>query len=193
MEELNRHWFLLLNAGAHPAPGILAIARILAADAVFLVPVALLGLWLLGQRTSRTLALKALAGTGIALGTNLLIATLWPHPRPFMIGLGHTYLSHVPDPSFPSDHATVIFALGWTLARGSWPRAGLLTLLLGCAAGWARVYLGVHFPFDILGALPLTLAAHLLADAGWTWLRLGAWLQPALEVITPRWCRWQWS
>jgi undecaprenyl-diphosphatase len=39
---------------------------------------------------------------------NQVIILLWQHPRPFVIGLGHTYLAHAADSSFPSDHLTLL-------------------------------------------------------------------------------------
>ena len=55
--------------------------------------------------------------------------------------------------SFPSGHATVAFACATTLAlavpRLRWPLFALAALI-----AFSRVYVGVHFPFDVLvGAL----------------------------------------
>jgi membrane-associated phospholipid phosphatase len=81
----------------------------------------------------------------------------WPrmvHPRPFMIGLGHTLIPHVADSSFPSDHLTLWWAVTFSLAMQRGPRmAGLILAPLGIPIAWARIYLGVHFPFDMFGAV----------------------------------------
>jgi len=95
-------------------------------------------------------------------------------------------MAHVPDPSFPSDHATVFFALGVTLLRSPWRPLGVLVLLFGVAVGWARVYLGVHFPFDIVGSLAVAVLSSSLA---WRMLAsswFGPWLLDSVEVIYRR-------
>jgi undecaprenyl-diphosphatase len=56
--------------------------------------------------------------------------------------------------SFPSGHATVSFACATTLAlavpRLSWPLFALATLI-----SLSRVYVGVHYPFDVLAGAAL--------------------------------------
>jgi undecaprenyl-diphosphatase len=77
------------------------------------------------------------------------------HPRPFMLGLAANVFDHAPDSSFPSDHATVLFAVAAAFAFQPASRLrllGAIVALIGLAVGWGRVALGVHFPFDILGA-----------------------------------------
>jgi len=97
-----------------------------------------------------------LAGQGI----NLLLGLAWFEPRPFMAGIGHTWLDHVADNGFPSDHATLAWSLGLGLAlTGASRRWGAVACLVGLATGWARVYLGVHFPLDVLASIPAGLLA----------------------------------
>jgi undecaprenyl-diphosphatase len=119
------------------------------------LPVLLVGLWLLGARGDR----KAAVAAGVTCCVALLAAhtvSVWiDHPRPFMIGLAANVLDHAPDGSFPSDHATLMFAAAASFGLGALPRLrwlGLALAVIGLATGWARVALGVHFPFDIFGA-----------------------------------------
>ncbi len=65
-----------------------------------------------------------------ALGCGQLIGLLWPHPRPFMLGLGHAFLAQAKAP-FPSVHATVFFTLGLSLLLSSLRRLGGTILLSG--------------------------------------------------------------
>jgi undecaprenyl-diphosphatase len=74
---------------------------------------------------------------------NQIIGLAWLHPRPFMIGLGHTLIPHVADSSFPSDHLTLWWAVAFSLALQRGPRiAGVALALLGVPIAWARIYLG---------------------------------------------------
>lgn len=70
-----------------------------------------------------------------------------------MIGLGHTLIPHAADSSFPSDHLTLLWAVAFSFLMHSSSRvAGLALALLGLPVAWARIYLGVHFPLDMVGA-----------------------------------------
>lgn len=153
MNELNEALFLLINAPAHPNAILLAAAKFFAEYAIWLIPAVLAVGWLRGTERTRRIMLAAAASGLIGLLLNQGIALLWQHPRPFMIGLGHTYLAHAADSSFPSDHLTLLWAVSFNLLLHRQPRmAGMALSLLGLPMAWARIYLGVHFPFDMLGA-----------------------------------------
>ncbi len=86
-----------------------------------------------------------------------------PVERTFVVGLGTQWLHHRPAPSFPSDHATLLFAIACSyLGRPGWPVVGWTALALGVVNGWARIVVGLHFPLDILGALVVGLVSAVL-------------------------------
>ena len=91
-----------------------------------------------------------LAATG-ALGINALIGLLWYRPRPYVAHPGsvHLLVTHSADSSFPSDHAAAAFAIAVVLliAHRRW---GLLALAAAALTGYARVYVGDHYPTDVL-------------------------------------------
>ena len=160
MEALNDSLFLLINAPASPPTAALVAARALAEGVIWLIPVGLVWSWLRGSQDLRaTLVRAALAGL-VGLGANQLIGLVWYHPRPFEIGLGHAWLAHSKDSSFPSDHVTLLWAVALGLGLRRHTRvAGTAFGLAGIAVAWARIYLGVHFPFDMAGAAVVALAA----------------------------------
>lgn len=183
MEELNRTLFLMINAGTHPPAAMLQLATFLAQWLIDGVPLLLVWLWLRGSRQDRAAAVTAALSVAFALGCGQVIGALWPHPRPFMLGLGHVFLAHKPEASFPSDHATVFFTLGLGLMLGSKRKLGALVLLLGGLVGWSRVYLGVHFPFDIAGALLVAAPSAWLVARGLRRRNLGEHLLDGLERL----------
>jgi undecaprenyl-diphosphatase len=172
MEAWNTTIFLTLNAPEHPAAGIVMFTVVLAQWAIFLVPVLLAVLWLWGDRQSRAGLLLAFFGAELALAFNQVVGLLWYHPRPFAVPIGRTLVEHVADSSFPSDHVTFLVAVGlglltWTHER----RAGILVLALAVPVAWSRVFLGVHFPLDILGAIPIAAIGILLMMPFGKWVR----------------------
>jgi len=157
------------------------LGRILGAVETWAVPIfalATMALWLLarpgGPRKWKLASASALASAGVALLIAQVIAKTWPRERPFVAHPGaHVWGARSHDPSFPSDHASAAFAIAFTillfdLTAGS--------IFLGAAAVIAvgRVFVGAHYPADVLGGALVALAASLLV------VRLG---QPVILAL----------
>jgi len=128
LEAFNQALYLRIN-GTTATPAWQVHAALLIADYLIgLIPLLLVGMWLSGDERRRELAIRGCLVAMLALGANQLIGLVWQHPRPFMIGLGHTFLPHAPDPSFPSDHCTVFSAIALTLLLGRMRWLGGVTL-----------------------------------------------------------------
>lgn len=154
MEALNLLVFSYINAPEHPSAFMLGIAHFLATYAILIVPALFILCWLRRNPEHHYVMLNALLATGAALLVNNVIGMLWHHPRPFVMHTGHNFLYHAADPSFPSDHMTIIMTVAVTfLLRPHVRRLGLGLAVLGLLIGWSRIYLGVHFPIDMVGAI----------------------------------------
>ena len=113
---------------------------------------------------------------GGAMGLNLLVKLLFARPRPTL------WLSIKPADyySFPSGHAmgaaAVVTALGFLVwqHRGQW-QAWTLGTLFVLGVGWSRMYLGVHYPSDVLagwtGSVGWVAALHVLFSPAFHQLR----------------------
>lgn len=167
IEALNRAIFIMINAGPSTSTWVIHIAILVADDLIYLIPALLLAMWLRGDKSSRNLAIKAGLVALIGVGLNQIIGVAWQHPRPFMIGLGHVWLPHVPDSSFPSDHMTVFNCIGLSLLMGRSVRPGLVTLAVGLCVAWARIFLGLHFPLDMIGAIGVACMVHAMLSPVW--------------------------
>ena len=160
LETLNRSIFLYINADDPTSAWLMSVAKFLAKDTLYFLPLLLAALWFWGGDERRRLALKSIIVTIVALAIGTLISLIWVHQRPFMMGIGHTYLPHVANASFPSHHATIFAAIGFCLLAVETRRLGLAVLALGLATSWARIFMGVHFPLDIIGGFIVAYAAY---------------------------------
>lgn len=121
----------------------------------------------------RTAAFVGFSVVGGTLLSNLL-KELFDRPRPEMIDAGQVFTA-----SFPSGHATmsavVYLTLGLLLAeamRASHLKAYFIGLgiFLTVAVGVSRIYLGVHFPTDVIAGWALGTAWALVCWVGYSLL-----------------------
>ena len=167
IEAFNQSLFLWINASVDTPSWAVDTAIVLADDLIYLIPVLLLVLWLWGDGARRNQAIKACLVTLLALGANQVIGLVWQHPRPFMIGLGHAWIPHAADSSFPSDHLTVFAGIGLTLLFSGAFRIAAAVLVTGFSVAWTRVFLGLHFPLDMVGAVAVTGVAYIVVSPLW--------------------------
>ncbi|HEY3420735.1 MAG TPA: phosphatase PAP2 family protein [Methanomassiliicoccales archaeon] len=74
-------------------------------------------------------------------------------PRPFEVIQAVDPVYRPTDPSFPSGHAMTVFACALAIGL-KWRKALIPLLVLAAAVGYSRVYIGVHYPYDVAsGAL----------------------------------------
>ena len=71
---------------------------------------------------------------------------VYPDPRP-LVGVPHTG-------AFPSGHAAAAFAAATVIAFAS-RRLAVPVYVLAALVAWSRVYVGVHWPLDVLGGAVL--------------------------------------
>ncbi|PEC82151.1 undecaprenyl-diphosphatase [Bacillus cereus] len=91
----------------------------------------------------------------IALLVNVVIHAVYYHPRPFVSHDVHQLVPHAADSSFVSDHSVLVFSIAFVfLLRGE--KLKYVALIWAVLVGISRMYVGVHYPLDILGAAFLT-------------------------------------
>lgn len=115
----------------------------------------------------------------VALILNYLSKLVYavPRPDPNLVRV----LVDEPSPSFPSGHAQAILAM-WGYLLVVWRNwvFRTLALIIIVLVGYSRVYLGVHFPQDIVGGWLLGLIL----------LGLFLWLEPPVTARLRTWPLW---
>lgn len=146
----------LINApaGAHPLWDTLMKGVAAGSEPLFLALIALWFFygWVRGRPQDRQGALAAFVAALGALAIVQLIDHLWDRPRPFVAHptTVHLLVAHALDTSFPSDHVTAACAIAVVLLAYH-RRLGAVALLFAALLAYARVYIGVHYPGDVLG------------------------------------------
>lgn len=79
-----------------------------------------------------------------------LIRLFWLRPRPFVENNVNLLVEMAAKPSFPSGHASACFALSYIVYHYN-KRAGIYFFIASALVSVARVFVGVHWPLDILG------------------------------------------
>jgi undecaprenyl-diphosphatase len=140
--------------------------RFAANDLVFVI-VAIVALTFLFPWRTRRLerrigAVMATAAGGVALLLVQPISNAVDRTRPFVAHPhSHLLVSHARDAGFPSDHATGAFAMAmalWLYDR----TIGAICFVLAAIVAFARVYVGVHYPGDVVGGALIGMAVALI-------------------------------
>jgi undecaprenyl-diphosphatase len=168
----DRGLFLAINEWAQDTPWLHEPLRLYAGYGVVLFAGLLVAGYLLARRNGdqRALAASLWAGaaTLLAVAINQPIARDVGEPRPFTVYPHALLLAHRSvDPSFASDHATMAGAVAAGLLLVS-VRLGLVAVAAAALMAFARVYVGAHFPVDVLAGLALGGA---VAGIGWLLLQ----------------------
>jgi undecaprenyl-diphosphatase len=117
---------------------------------------------LFNQRT----VLSAMMSIGIACIFMVIINHFYYRPRPFDVLPADSinllfYKPH--DSSFPSNLTAIVFALAAAVFIRNRKWGGWL-LALACIASIGRVYMGVHYPLDILGGAAVGVLSGFIAE-----------------------------
>ena len=179
VNPLSHHLFTWTNSLSRATPWLHGPARVFATYGVVLFGLALLvALWQARHASDTTLASVGWAGLGtlVAVGLNQPVASFFAEPRPYA---GHpgvlVLVSRTTDWTFPSDHSVMAgaCAVGLLLAARRHRTLGPLAVAAVAAAllmAVDRVYVGAHYPLDVVAGL--LLGGGVMVVGGWAlpWL-----------------------
>ena len=151
-EPWNVAVFQCMHATAASPTALIAVAVVLAEWPLF-VAVGLTG-WQLLRRRDRIGVIRAIAACVVAILIEALVSAFAFNPRPFAAGFGPAWVMHEANNSMPSTHVTLTLVMAITLAMRKQRWASAVVVVLAVVLAWARVYVGIHWPADMVGAKP---------------------------------------
>lgn len=121
---------------------------------LFTVSVCLL-LMAFGKQQTKIAGIEALLNLGISSLFVYFLKKLFTRPRPFnTLSKINVFNRDMHDFSFPSGHTTAAFSIACILALNFTVLAPLFILIALCV-GISRMYLGVHYPSDIVAGMTI--------------------------------------
>ncbi|MEK9157757.1 MAG: phosphatase PAP2 family protein [Patescibacteria group bacterium] len=164
---MNTQIFLLINNAAGRWPWLDRFMVFSAEYLMWAMVLVLLVLLATNYNRWKKLVLVSFVSAIVARGIIAsIIKYFYSHPRPYWtIVETHLLLAKETQSSFPSGHTIFVFALatGVYLYNKKW---GGWYILLACLVGFSRVFVGVHWPLDIMAGAVLGIATALVCNWG---------------------------
>lgn len=156
IQEINKNLFQYIN-GFSSNDAVSTVAPIMADMPIFFLPIFLLSAWIYYTYKEKSIEKKQLLlhifySAVVAIIISLIIQQFVDIDRPetAIAGAGKLLLDHIPDASFPSDHASVSFAFAFALLLTGFRKTFWYFLPFVIIMNLSRIISGVHWPFDVL-------------------------------------------
>ncbi|WP_286716220.1 phosphatase PAP2 family protein [Acinetobacter sp. UBA2581] len=167
LDQLNLYLFHLLNVPDQASIWMINYASLIAHDLVYVFLLIFAIAWLRGSHEVKTGIIKAAIFTAITLSISEVLSTVLNTPRPFVMEVGRTLIEHAPTGSFPSNHMSIFSGIAFAYYFSVQRDLGRILLWTAWLVAWSRVYVGVHFPIDMVGAFLIALAVNLAGLPLW--------------------------
>ncbi|WP_336042156.1 phosphatase PAP2 family protein [Acinetobacter dispersus] len=151
-KELNISLFNSINSFAKEHVVLDKVAIFLAEDLNTVFISFLVFLLVTQWKIYNLLFAKTLVIVLLSLLLSDIIEFFYHHPRPFQLDLGHKLIGHGSSSSFPSQHTLTIVIISFSYLMAGFKKIGIIGLVLSVIVGLSRVFVGVHFPFDVIGS-----------------------------------------
>lgn len=178
---MNMELFRLINNLANKNGALDRIMIFFSKDVpyIFMAIIAIIFILGITKKNSdyRKVAVNTFVITAMNLILSFIIGGIYYVDRPFVHNKVNLLFNHVKDPSFPSDHATGTMSIA--LGLGKYNKALSLTLtILSVIVGFSRVYVGHHYPADIIGAYIIVFATNYIYN-----LKIRSKVETLYEVV----------
>ncbi len=103
-------------------------------------------------KTHRMIVLKVFFASLFGYFLQTIIQFIYFRPRPFVTNFITQLIDRSANASFPSGHTILAFAMAFPIYFYN-KKLGAIILFFVFMIGLARIYVGVHYPLDILGGI----------------------------------------
>ncbi len=165
VRSLDLALFSLINAGASTPRWLIHVAAFISD----VMPALAVGMFALGAALVpgwRRPLWTGLLSLLLVWALVVLFRSAIQVPRPAALGLGVQWAAQGMRPGFPSMHASGSFAFAMAFAFARLRRPALVLLPVALLVAWSRVFLGLHFPSDVLAGAALGTAVAWIVSAG---------------------------
>ncbi|AUC05564.1 MULTISPECIES: phosphatase PAP2 family protein [Acinetobacter] len=167
LDQLNLYLFHILNVPDQTSIWMINYASLIAHDLVYLFLLIFAIAWFRGSYEVKTGIIKAFIFTAITLLMSEVLSAILNTPRPFVIDVGRTLIEHAPTGSFPSNHMSIFSGIAFAYYFSPQRDLGRILIWTAWLVAWSRVYVGVHFPIDMLGAFLMAIIVNLAGLPLW--------------------------
>ena len=152
LSELNYDIFRMVNDLGKQVTYLNDVVAFIAEYMVFFLALSVIIFWFTRKRQNRMMVICALTAFVISEVIGKIVGMLYSHHQPFAeLSNVNQLIEHEVDNSFPSDHTILFFSVCltfWLFKK----KHGFLWILLAFCVGLSRIWVGVHYPVDIIVA-----------------------------------------
>jgi undecaprenyl-diphosphatase len=155
---MNYKLFQLINQNAEHHPFLDGLMVFVTQYALVIYALVVLLMWVFGKNKYKyTVVFAAITGA-LGLFINVVLGHIHYEPRPFVTHSNvHLLIPHAKDSAFPSDHSTGAFSLALAVLWRKHRKIGFGMLIFAILTGISRIYVGHHYPFDVLASIIVSL------------------------------------
>ena len=122
-------------------------------------------LLLIPKKTRKAGVMSAVALLGSLIINNNIVKNIVQRPRPFVTFTDLQIIIPTPSEfSFPSGHTSSSFAAAAVFYRHLPKKLGLPAVILAGLIGFSRLYVGVHYPTDVIAGVLMGILLSYLAE-----------------------------
>ncbi|MFA5917868.1 MAG: phosphatase PAP2 family protein [Candidatus Gracilibacteria bacterium] len=155
IQQINESILLALNS-LSTNDFIANLVGIFADAPIFFIPIFLIITWIIlsykkeQEKKENLLFILYSCILGIVIALIIQKIVHFDRPENYILHTGKLLLKHIPDASFPSDHATVSFAFLTSLYLSNYKKVFYIFLPFAFIMVISRIIAGVHWPLDII-------------------------------------------